>query len=196
MRNTTDTMDLVLRAGEDGVLRLESPDVGEFTAAIPEGQALSPGAVAGTLLRLGRATDLVVPAGAYGTVTSSAPKRRVQPVGFGDLLYTLDPEGVAASGPAGEAASAALEGGALAIRAGQSGRVWRSPTPGTPPLCSAGDVLEPGAPVCVIEVMKTFSNVPYLAEGGLPARAKVVRWLVDDGSDVHQGDPMVQIEPA
>lgn len=184
------------RATDDGQIVLESPDVGEFTGAWNEGAALSAGAVAGTLHQLGRAWDLVVPDGAFGRIVSAPPARTFEPVGFGDVLYRLDPEGVAGAATMQENDPAGLVGGALAIRAGQSGRVWRSPSPGTPALCDAGDVLEDGSAVCLIEVMKTFSNVPYRAEAGLPARARVVRWLVEDGADVDRGDPLVQIEPA
>ena len=44
--------------------------------------------------------------------------------------------------------------------------------------------------------MKTFSTVPYRAEGGLPARAKVVRWLANDGDDVEPGGGILVVEPA
>jgi hypothetical protein len=44
--------------------------------------------------------------------------------------------------------------------------------------------------------MKTFSTVPYRASKGLPARARVVRWLAADGGDVQKGDPILGLEPA
>ena len=176
------------RDGDELVLR--SPDVGGFTAALPRGAALAPGMVAGALHRLGRSTDLVVPAGAAGAITSDAPRAVVAPVGFGETLYRLDPSGAA------DGAAAGLASGALAVTAGQSGRVWHRPAPGEDVFCSPDDVLEDGAPVCLIEVMKTFSTVPYRAVDGLPGHARVVRWLVDDGADVQQGDPILEIEPA
>lgn len=190
------TMQLKAEATDEGHIRLLSPEVGGFTGALPEGSTLSPGMVAGTLQVLGRSVDLVVPAGAGGAVVSAAPKLRVAPVGFGDELYRLDPEGVAAAAAMAGGGGPELEGDAMAVTATQSGRVWHSPSPGEPPFAKAGDVLEDGSPICLIEVMKTFSTVPYRAEGGLPARAKVVRWLANDGDDVEPGGGILVVEPA
>lgn len=184
-------------AGDDGRLLLKSPDVGTFAAALPRGAALAPGMSAGVLHQLGKSFELVVPDGAGGAVVSDPPSLAMDPVGFGATLYELDPEGVAAADASlGGAAGAAGDGSGLVVKAGQSGRVWHSPAPGEAPFVSAGDTVEGGAALCLIEVMKTFSTVPYRAEGGLPARGKVVRWVVEDGGDVEAGMPLLEIEPA
>ncbi|MEE2940826.1 MAG: hypothetical protein VX460_10610, partial [Planctomycetota bacterium] len=147
-------------------------------------------------LVVGGAVDLVGPAGAGGAVVSGAPRLRVAPVGFGDELYRLDPEGVAAAAALAAGDGPELEGDAMAVSASQSGRVWHAPSPGEPPFVQAGDVLEDGSPICLIEVMKTFSTVPYRPESGLPARARVVRWLAADGDDVEPGGGILVVEPA
>ncbi|MEM9382774.1 MAG: biotin/lipoyl-containing protein [Planctomycetota bacterium] len=188
-----------LRATRDGdEIVLVAPDVGHFRAALPRGAALAPGMVAGTLRRLGRAVDLVVPEGAAGAVVSDPPHAVMAPVGFGDVLYRLDPAGAAlqASDDAGPEGDLDAGSGAAVLRAEQSGRVWHSPAPGEPPFCAPGDAVAEGAPVCLIEVMKTFSTVPYRATGGLPERATVVRWLAADGADVQAGDALLAVERA
>jgi hypothetical protein len=43
--------------------------------------------------------------------------------------------------------------------------------------------------------MKTFTQVVYRADGVLPERARAVRWLAADGSDVNEGDPLLEIAP-
>ncbi|MEM9799620.1 MAG: hypothetical protein AAGA20_04785 [Planctomycetota bacterium] len=188
-------VDLTVAREGDEILLL-APDVGGFTAPQPRGAALAPGMVAGALHRLGRSVDLVVPAGVAGAVTSDPPERVMAPVAYGAVLYRIDPRGAAAAiddeGPGGTEAS----GDALAIVASQPGRIWHSPSPGDPPFCGPGDVLEEGAPVCLVEVMKTFSTLPYRRREGLPARARVVRWLTEDGADVQPGEPLLEIEPA
>lgn len=187
---------LELRAvpGDGGHVCLMSPEVGNFTGALPKGAALAPGMVAGSLQRLGVCIDLIVPEGAGGAVLNDPPRARISAVGFGDQLYEVDPAGAAATAaPAADDASA--EGG-LTVRASQSGRVWHSPSPGDPPFCGPGAALVDGSPLCLIEVMKTFSTVPYRAEKGLPARSKVVRWVAADGDDVEPGSPLLIIEPA
>ncbi|MEM8712074.1 MAG: biotin/lipoyl-containing protein [Planctomycetota bacterium] len=183
--------------GEDGRLLLRSPDVGTFASAHPRGAALAPGMVAGVLHQLGKSFELVVPEGAGGAVVSDPPRLTMAPVGFGATLYELDPAGVAAAdGAMGAAGASASDGSGLVVKAGQSGRVWHSPAPGEAPFVSAGDTVDDGAALCLIEVMKTFSTVPYRAENGLPARGKVVRWVVEDGGDVEAGMPLLEIEPA
>ena len=60
-----------------------------------------------------------------------------------------------------------------------------------------GDELEAGRTLGLIEVMKTFFQVRYADPGtgeGLPASAKVVRYLVADGDEVAQGQPLIEIE--
>lgn len=185
-------LDLLARTDGDSV-RLCSPDVGLYTEAPAPGSALAPGQRAGTLLRLGRPVALLVPAGVAGRVVSKLPDRVQQPVGHGDVVLEL--------APLGELAARAAEAdgptaGALVLPSPQSGRFYRRPTPDDPPFVVAGDTLEDGRPVGLIEVMKTFAHVPYRAQGGLPARARVTRYLVEDGAEVEAGAPLVEVEPA
>lgn len=194
MSRARESMELRLVRLEDGGLELRAPEVGEVCGVMGSGATLAPGMVAGALLRLGRSYDLVVPAGAGGLVTSEAPGALRHAVGFDERLYALDPSGIADVVGAADAAGSALADGALVVRAAQPGRVWRSASPGEPPVCSEGDALEDGTALCLIEVMKTFSTVPYRATGGLPARAVAQRWLVEDGADVEPGTPLLAIE--
>jgi acetyl-CoA carboxylase biotin carboxyl carrier protein len=193
---------LASRDGEK--LRLLSPGVGWFTGARPEGSVLVAGETAGSLLTLGHASTLVVPAGAHGVVVSAPPASAKAPVGFGDALYEL---GIVALGAGAGAASPAAgeradnaRSGALVLRSPQTGRFYHRPAPGDPAFVSAGSIVEDGRPIGLIEVMKTFSHVTYvasgLASGGLPKRAKIVRMLAADGEDVKQGAPLLEVEPA
>jgi biotin carboxyl carrier protein len=186
-----------LRSARDGdEILLTSPDVGMFTAALLRGAALAPGMAAGVLHSLGRSVEFAVPSGAAGVITSDPPTAIMAPVGYGDVLYRLDPSGASALSVAAEGSAIVLDGGGLAVTAIQSGRIWHRPGPGQAAFCAPGDVLESGVAICLIEVMKTFSNVAYRGLGGLPDRARVVRWLIEDGADVQQGDPILSIEPA
>lgn len=191
------TVHLEMIASRDGgKLRLLSPGVGWFAGAIPTGGVLVEGQAAGSLLTLGHASTLVVPAGAHGVVVSAPPSSSKAPVGFGDALYELG----AVSGPTTATATGtpteAARSGALVLRSPQTGRFYHRPSPGDPAFVSAGSIVEDGRPVGLIEVMKTFSHVPYLASGGLPKRARIVRMLAADGEDVKQGAPLLEVEPA
>lgn len=191
--NAPDELELLVEPTPDG-LRLRSPAVGLLTAAVPAGRVLTPGAPAGVLLVLGRAHPLRTPDGVSGVVRSAAPERVHQPVGYGELLYELGAleGGAAASLAAHEAVAPSAAG--LVLRSPQSGRFYHRPSPDADPLVEAGDALADGDPVGLIEVMKTFATVPYRARGGLPARARVLRLLVGDGSDVSEGQPLLEVE--
>ena len=181
---------------EDGRIELRSPDVGMFAGARGKDTVLTPGSTCGVLRTLGRDVQLLVPAGVGGTVVGSPPRELSSPVAFGEVLYVLDPEGTPQRAAHTGLESDALEGDELAVTASQAGRVWHSPSPDARPFCGPGDVLEDGVPICLIEVMKTFATLPYRATGGLPGRARVVRWLVEDGADVAPGATLMAIERA
>jgi acetyl-CoA carboxylase biotin carboxyl carrier protein len=179
----------------DGALHLCSPGVGWLTCASRRGEVLVPGTSAGVLKTLGRFQRLLVPAGVGGRVSNDVPERIHEPVDHRRSLYVLEPIGAAEEAVARAAAEAGATG-ELVVRAAQSGRFWHRPTPNDPAYCEVGTVLETGTAVGLIEVMKTFATVPYAADGGLPARARVVRVLVPDGGEVERGTPLVEVEPA
>jgi acetyl-CoA carboxylase biotin carboxyl carrier protein len=185
---------LLSRQGD--VLRLSSPEVGLFTRAIERGAVLVPRSSAGVLLSLGRTFELAVPAGAGGRVRNDPPDALLAPVGYGTLLYELEPLG--ADAPIAERLDAAPGAGAtgLAFRAPCSGRFWLRPSPQDPLFVGVGDMVEDGRTLGLIEVMKTFTHVVYRSGGELPARARVARSCVADGSEVEDGTALFELEPA
>ena len=191
----TDTLDLLVRT--DGAeLELLAPTPGVFTLALPAGALLAAGAPAGVLIVLGREHRLRVPAGVQGRIVSERPERVHEPVGHRAPLYRLAPlaaEGTAQATDKPRDAAAGTEGPTLTSP--QSGRFYRRPSPTEAPYAPEGSELEEGDPVGLIEVMKTFAHVPYRAQAGLPQRARVVRWLVEDGAEIRRGDPLVLVEP-
>ena len=42
--------------------------------------------------------------------------------------------------------------------------------------------------------MKTFTHLHYDAGSDLPTKARAVRLLVEDGEEVSQGDPLIEVE--
>lgn len=188
------TLQLVF-AQEGGRQRLVAPAVGLFTRACAQGELLAEGQECGVLLVLGRAHALLAPPGTSGRIANAPPERVHAPLGFGDLVYELEPLGAALARPA--AAQAPAQGASgLVLRAGQSGRFYLRPSPADAPFVQAGEVLSEGRPVGLIEVMKTFTQVVHRAADGLPARARVLRYLVADGADVKQGQGLLELERA
>jgi 3-methylcrotonyl-CoA carboxylase beta subunit len=84
---------------------------------------------------------------------------------------------------------AALAEGLAPIRAPMEGTFWSRPTPDKPPLASASEALESGQAVALIEVMKTFTPIRCDVGGAL------VRWVVDDGDGVSNGQVIGWIRP-
>lgn len=184
-----DELLLLARPAADGRIELRAPAVGQWADPPPRGARLVPGDAAGVLRVLGRAYALRVPDGAAGAVVSDPPELRHAPVAWGDRLLVLDP--AAAGLPAAPAAPAS---DTLVLRAPQSGRLWRRPEPGAPPFVAAGEELAEGRSYGLLEVMKTFQPLKYRAGGGLPARARLVRWLADDGAEVAEGQALAELE--
>lgn len=84
----------------------------------------------------------------------------------------------------------ALAAGQSYLRAPNLGVVWGQPKPGAPAFVTEGQLIEAGTTVCLIEVMKLFTQVASTR------RSKVVRCLVADGEMVEYDSPLFIIEAA
>jgi len=186
-------LELLLEQRE-GTQLLLSPAVGLFTGAQPRGRVLLAGERAGVLLVLGRAHELVVPAGAAGSVLGVAPARVRLPVGYREPLYELGPLAGLAPDAAQSTAHAGPTAHGLALRAATSGRFWHRPAPGEAPFVKVGDELREGQAVGMIEVMKTFTEVRYRAADGLPPRARVLRIAASEGAEIAERDVLLELE--
>lgn len=178
----------------NGTTRLVSPGVGWFTQARETGEVLTPGQVAGLLVTLEKAVELVVPADAAGKIVSAKPELVRAPVDVTSVLYELAPISSTGEVAAEASSGAATSTEGLVFSAPQSGRLYRSRAPGEPPLLSEGDEVSEGSAVAVLEIMKTFNQIQYRAQSGLPARARVVEFLAEDGADVRRGDALLRLE--
>ena len=83
-----------------------------------------------------------------------------------------------------------LAAGQSYLRAPNLGVVWGQPKPGAPAFVTEGQLIEEGTTVCLIEVMKLFTQVAS------NVRCKVVRCLVADGEMVEYDSPLFIIEAA
>lgn len=69
------------------------------------------------------------------------------------------------------------------------GVLYRRPAPDQPEFVSVGDIIEAGATVAIIEVMKLMN--PVVAEVG----GRVAEVVVDDGAQVEHGTVLLRLEP-
>lgn len=193
---TEEALTAAARRLPDGSHELLAPAVGWYTQAPARGAVLESGQRAGLLLALGRPRAILVPEGVRGRVASEPPRLRRAPVEFGQtllLLQALEPQGASAESAAPAAAAAE---DAMRLRASQAGRFWRRPEPGAAEFLAAGALAEAGQMLGLLEVMKTFQPVRYAAGGGLPARARLLRWRVTDGAEVAEGETLAEFGPA
>lgn len=170
------------------------PAVGMYAQAPREGSAFRAGDACGCLVVLDRVHELVLPAGVAGFVATAPPERKHVPVGFGSVLFELrraaDADGF--GGDAAEADATAASG--LVVVAPQAGRFYRRSAPDAPLFADAGDEVQAGRTVGLLEVMKTFNPVKYQPGGALPERARILRFLADDASDVEEGQALLEVE--
>ncbi|MCU0641118.1 MAG: acetyl-CoA carboxylase biotin carboxyl carrier protein [Candidatus Margulisbacteria bacterium] len=78
--------------------------------------------------------------------------------------------------------------GLTAITSPMVGTFYRSPSPEAPPFVNAGDDVEPGKVVCIIEAMKLFNEIES------EVRGKIVKVLVENGKPVEFGQKLFLVK--
>lgn len=69
------------------------------------------------------------------------------------------------------------------------GTFYKAPSPQTDPYVSAGDIVEKGTVVCIIEAMKLMNEVESEVAG------EIVRILVENGQPVEFGERLFAVRP-
>lgn len=184
------------RSLPDGSQELLSPAVGWYTQAPARGILLQAGERAGVLLVLGRPITLLVPEGLRGRVATEPPLRRRMPVEFGQVLCLLTAPATGGTVVPEGPVSTATASGARLILASQAGRFWRRPDPSADEFLAPGAIAEAGCTLGLLEVMKTFQPVKFKADAGQPERARLLRWRVENGAEVKEGDALAEFESA
>ncbi|WP_254564624.1 acetyl-CoA carboxylase biotin carboxyl carrier protein [Oscillatoria sp. HE19RPO] len=69
------------------------------------------------------------------------------------------------------------------------GTFYRSPSPDEPPFVAIGDRIKLGQTVCIIEAMKLMNEIEAEVSG------QVVEILVENGTPVEYGQPLMRISP-
>jgi acetyl-CoA carboxylase biotin carboxyl carrier protein len=190
-------MSVALRArpGEGDSSALLAPSVGVFTPGVIEGELVAAGQAVGTIDVLGVLQELRVPDGVAGRISGCIGGRRSRvPVQYGDALLWVS---TASMGDVAVEAPSASAGGqdALSFVAPMSGRFYGRPSPTEPPFIQAGDTVQHGQTVGLLEVMKTFNRLVYQGDG-LPGQATVEKVVPDEGADVVRGDAILLLSPS
>ena len=75
-----------------------------------------------------------------------------------------------------------------AVTSPMVGTVYLQAEPGSEPFVSIGDKITEGQTILIVEAMKTMNQIPA------PKSGKVARILVEDGTPVEFGTPLIIIE--
>ncbi len=96
----------------------------------------------------------------------------------------------AAPAPAAPAAAPTDDPAQLpgAVTSPMVGTAYLQPEPGSPAFVKVGDTVEENQTILIIEAMKTMNQIPA------PRAGTVKRILIEDGSPVEFGDPLMVIE--
>ncbi len=182
---------LRVRSLAAGRMELLAPALGIWVNAPERGVSLAAGDAAGALVVLGRARTLRVPEGAHGRVVQDPPALRSCPVEYGQSLILLE---ASDASTAAAPRKASAESAGMQLCALQAGRFWRGADPGAAPFLAEGEVMQAGRTFGLLEVMKTFQPLKYRAGAGLPPRARLIRWRVENGAEVAEGDALADLE--
>jgi acetyl-CoA carboxylase biotin carboxyl carrier protein len=98
------------------------------------------------------------------------------------------PAPVAAPAPA--SAPADPDAGLHIVKSPIVGTYYGSPSPGAPSFVGAGDHVEKGQVICIVEAMKLMNEIEADATG------EIVRCLVSNGQPIEFGQPLFAIRSA
>ena len=68
------------------------------------------------------------------------------------------------------------------------GTAYLGSAPGAPPFVKAGDNVDEGQTIVIVEAMKTMNQVPSSASG------RIAEIYVQDGQPVEFGEPLMRID--
>jgi acetyl-CoA carboxylase biotin carboxyl carrier protein len=104
------------------------------------------------------------------------------------------PHPVGAAAPAGvpkepPSPPRAAEDGLHVVRSPIVGTFYESPSPGAPPFVKAGDTVDLGQVLCIVEAMKLMNEIESDIAG------EIVKRLVNNGQPVEYGQELFAIRP-
>jgi acetyl-CoA carboxylase biotin carboxyl carrier protein len=117
------------------------------------------------------------------TATSVAPSTRLEP---SHPAAAANATATAAS----SATSVSVDPKWVEVTSPMVGTFYRSPAPDEPPFVDSGDRISTGQTVCIIEAMKLMNEIEAEVSG------QVMEILVENGTPVEYGQPLMRINPS
>ncbi len=101
----------------------------------------------------------------------------------------VSPASSPATAPPATATPPAAEEGLHTVRSPIVGTFYESPSPGSPPFVKAGDSVEVGQVLCIVEAMKLMNEIESDVAG------EIVKKLVANGQPIEYGQELFVIRP-
>ncbi|PRQ08831.1 hypothetical protein [Enhygromyxa salina] len=182
---------------DGGRTALLAPAPGLWRDPPAAGALVRPGDELGWIEILGVLHRLRAPEAALGIVSEEPEEIELtrRHVDFGARLLCLDPEalgGALHSSREAERGPANADG-TLTFTSPSSGRFYQRAAPDKPAFVVAGQIIERGQTIGLLEVMKTFTRVNY-DNPKLPAKAKILSIVAADQADLGRGDVILTLE--
>ena len=129
-------------------------------------------------VRIKRGTEHVVSVAAPVLPYATMPAPAVAAVGHAP-----------AAAPHGKEPAPVVEEGVHTVKSPIVGTFYESPSPGSPPFVEAGDTVEVGQILCIVEAMKLMNEIESDVAG------EVVKMLVSNGQPIEYGQELFAIRP-
>ena len=97
--------------------------------------------------------------------------------------------GSGAAAPAGAARAPAPEEGLHMVKSPIVGTFYEAPSPGAPPFVKAGDMVEVGQVLCIVEAMKLLNEIESDVAG------EIVKKMGGNGQPIEYGQELFAIRP-
>ncbi len=118
-----------------------------------------------------------------------AASSSVPPVMSSNIICEPSVDLSASSSPPPPAAVSSTKGEFVEITAPMVGTFYRAPAPGEPVFVDIGSKITVGQTVCILEAMKLMNELESEFSG------EVVEILVENGTPVEFGQPLIKIKP-
>lgn len=176
----------------DGEQTLCSPAVGQIVFIEDDQQVISGGQVIAEISILGVNHALLAPAGIQQRIKLCAGIKLGSALQYQQALATL--KVIDSDEQLAEANDNSQSDAHNCITAPQAGRFYHRPTPDSPAFVQVGDSIQAGKTIGLLEVMKTFSPVKWNPPAGSPQTTVVGDYLIADGDDVEDSQPLLNLQ--